>query len=285
MFPEKNLEKGAMQSLAISIVTPTFNSERFLEATILSVLKQSASKVEYIIIDGGSTDGTLEIIRKYEKHLAFWVSEPDGGMYDAVNKGFAHTTGDILCWINSDDTLLPGALEVVRNTFARHQDLNWIHGRTLYTDENDRQVQQGPLYLFHQRDIRNGYHGLCTHYVQQHCCFWRAALWRSAGPIRLNLKYAGDYWLWTQFARDASLISIDFPVATFRRHRNQLHKQGKNYRREVLECYNGSIMPTLFRRCLRQIARRSDIDIRLINWSRSMPLYRWIDPLENNYIR
>src|SRR5579859_3708649 len=91
----------------ISIVTPSFNQRAFLEETIRSVLDQRYPNLEYVIIDGGSTDGSVDIIRKYERHLAFWVSEPDGGQYDAINKGFAHTTGELLGWLNADDKYLP----------------------------------------------------------------------------------------------------------------------------------------------------------------------------------
>jgi glycosyltransferase involved in cell wall biosynthesis len=91
----------------ISIITPSFNQAQFLDATVQSILSQNYPNLEYIIIDGGSTDGSLEIIKKYEKHLHFWCSEPDAGQYDAINKGFAHSTGEIMAWLNSDDMYCP----------------------------------------------------------------------------------------------------------------------------------------------------------------------------------
>ena len=265
-------------SVRFSIVTPTFNSSRFLEETIVSVLDQKGVEVEYIIIDGGSTDKTVEIIEKYRDQLKFWASEPDHGMYDAINKGFSYSTGDVFCWINSDDTLLPNALKTIAEAFSRNTDLQWIHGRTIYTDESGQKLQLAPMYLFQQSDIRSGYHGLCAQFVQQHCCFWRSELWNACGPIPIHLRYAGDYWLWTRFAEESPLISLDFPVATFRRHAGQLHKEGKSYKREVNNCYRGANWIVIVRRLLRQVFRRTDLDARLLNWVRGLSQYEWIDP-------
>src|SRR5687768_13083798 len=106
-----------MNSPKISIITPSYNQGRFIEETILSVINQNYPNLEYIIIDGGSTDNTVEIIRKYEQHLAYWVSEKDGGQSEAINKGFKKATGDIVCWINSDDFFMPGALSKVADCF------------------------------------------------------------------------------------------------------------------------------------------------------------------------
>ncbi len=268
-------------SLKISIITPCFNSAPYIEETIQSVLNQSYGNLEYIIVDGGSTDGTVDIIKKYEKHLAAWISEPDEGMYDAVNKGFARASGNIFYWINADDTLLPGALSTVVKAFTCHPEINWLHGRTIRTNEVGVVIKRRPLCLYHKKTIRKGYHGLCAEFIHQHCCFWRAGLWDAHGPIPVRLRYAGDYWLWTQFARSADLVSLDYPVGTFRQHPAQLHKEESHYREEVLSCYQGSLMPVRFRRFLRQLARRSDIDARLLNRLAGLPPYRWIDPAAN----
>jgi glycosyltransferase involved in cell wall biosynthesis len=266
----------------ITIVTPCYNSERFLEETILSVLDQGWENLEYIIVDGGSTDGTVDIIRKYEKHLAAWISEPDQGMYDAVNKGFALGTGEIFAWINSDDTYLPGSLQVAADVFIQQPDVQWITGKTVYTDTDSERVKDWPLLMYHQRDLAVGYYGVCMHYVQQHGCFWRQSLWQYAHSIPCELKYAGDYWLWVKFAEIAPLVSVNYEMATFRRHDEQLHKVGNKYWEEMLSIYKGKRFTKTLRQVFRQLARRSDWDVRFFNWVRRMPAYCWLDPSSLN---
>lgn len=242
--------------MKLSIVTPSFNSVRFIEETILSVLNQSYDNVEYIIIDGGSTDGTVDIIRKYADRLTYWVSEPDGGMYDAVNKGFARATGDIFAWINADDTYLPGAFGTVADFFQRNPEVDWITGRTLNLDGDGRPMKESRLIPHSQRAIRLGFHGRSDADVRQETCFWRASLWREKGPISTHLKYAGDHWLWMRFAEKAPLIGIDSLLATFRRHETNLHKDGGNYRREVTENFRGNRVELFFRRYYMGLRRR-----------------------------
>jgi len=120
----------------ISYVTPVFNQVEFIERTILSVINQDYPNFEYIIVDGGSTDGTLDIIKKYESSLCKWISEPDAGMYDALNKGFKLTSGEIMGWINGDDILFPGAFFNMRRLFHDLPEINWIQGLNIFIDLN-----------------------------------------------------------------------------------------------------------------------------------------------------
>src|SRR5450759_2806690 len=120
--------------MKISVITPSYNQGQFLEETILSVINQNYPNLEYFIIDGGSTDNSIEIIKKYEKHLTYWVSEKDNGQAHAINKGFKKATGDIVCWINSDDLLIQGAINTISNYFSRNPDVQFINGYTLRID-------------------------------------------------------------------------------------------------------------------------------------------------------
>ncbi len=120
----------------ITIVTPSFNQAKYLPETIESVLKQDYPNLEYIIIDGGSTDGSVDVIKRYERHLAYWVSEKDSGQSEAINKGFARSTGELFNWINSDDILFPGALHCIAQAFVKHRDAAFIVGDNARGDAN-----------------------------------------------------------------------------------------------------------------------------------------------------
>ncbi|MBX3327372.1 MAG: glycosyltransferase, partial [Nitrospira sp.] len=113
-------------SLKISIVTPSFNQAQFIEETIESVLSQRDSNLEYVIVDGGSTDGSVDIIRRHAERLTHWMSQPDKGQYDAINKGFVKTTGEIMAWINSDDKYTPWAFSIVRELFTKFPQIEWL---------------------------------------------------------------------------------------------------------------------------------------------------------------
>lgn len=272
----------------ISIVTPSFNSAEFIEETICSVLDQKYPNCDYIIVDGGSTDGTIDIIRKYEKYLTTWISEPDRGMYDAINKGFAKATGDVYGWINSDDKYLQGAFQAVGESFKRHQEVDWICGRSSWIDMKGNVVKKRGVWLYHREELAKGYHGPCSFFVPQDACFWRSSLWRSVDKIPPDLKFAGDYWLWMNFAKHASLISLNHEVSLFRAYSGagQLCKQmcnGENaYASEMFQCFPYSRSKAELMRKARKVFRSSLLDIRIYNLLKRRPAYQWIDPT-NDY--
>lgn len=212
----------------ISIVTPSYNQAPFLEDAMRSVLDQRYPNLEYVVVDGGSTDGSAEIIRRYEGRLTGWASEPDGGQYDAINKGFARTTGEIMAWLNSDDMYTPWAFSVVAEIFSRFPDVEWL--TTLFMliwDQGGRAVACLPEDGFTRRAFLRGEHLEVPGWphrrnIQQESTFWRRSLWeRAGGRVDAGLRLAGDFDLWARFFAHADLVGIETPLAGFRVHRDQ----------------------------------------------------------------
>jgi glycosyltransferase involved in cell wall biosynthesis len=216
----------------ISIVTPCLNSEAYLEETINSVLEQEYPNLEYIIIDGGSTDNTLNIIQKYESRLAYWISEKDNGMYDALQKGFKKTTGEIMSWIGSDDMYHKKSLFTIAEIFSSFQNIKWLVGATTAFDEYGRTVNVFQSRRFLRYDFLSGDYK----WLQQESCFWRRTLWDQAGSnLDSSLLYAGDFELWIRFFRFAQLYVTRALIGGFRQRRsNQLSFENMdNYFKEV----------------------------------------------------
>lgn len=200
--------------MLVSIVTPSFNQARFLEATIQSVLSQQGVEIEYMVVDGGSTDGSVEILRRYADRLAWWVSEPDRGQTDALNKGFARARGDLLAWLNSDDTYQPGAVAEAVAAFAEHRQAAAVYGEANFIDEQGRIIGRFPAAQTDYRRLRRGY----VH-VPQQATFFRADLWRKVGPLDTSFYFAMDYDLWVRLAAQAPLVYLPGRVwANFRLH-------------------------------------------------------------------
>lgn len=212
----------------ISIVTPSYNQGAFLEATIQSVLGQNYPNLEYVIIDGGSTDDSVEIIRRYEADLAYWVSEPDEGQYDAINKGFGHTSGDIMAWINADDMFTPWAFSVVAEIFGQDRNVEWLTSLLpLRWDVAGRAVGCFPRRGYSRASFLRGGHlpavgGRGAEWLQQESTFWRRSLWQRAGKLDAALDLASDFKLWLQFCRaGAEIYGVETPLGGFRKHDDQ----------------------------------------------------------------
>jgi glycosyltransferase involved in cell wall biosynthesis len=206
----------------ISIVTPSFNQGQFLEECIDSVLGQNYPGLQYVIMDGGSTDNSPAIIKKYEKYLTYWQSGPDGGQYAAINEGFRRTSGDIMAWLNSDDKYHHNAFYKVAYAFTSNPGAEWLTGRPSDWDSAGdlSRVAKGPLPLYsREKHLRKEYNDPS---IQQESTFWKRSLWEKAGgSIRGNLAYAGDLELWMRFFRHARLHTVDALLAGYRRHGNQ----------------------------------------------------------------
>ena len=201
----------------VSIVTPSFNQARFLEATFRSVLEQDYPNIEYILVDGGSTDGSLDIIHRYADRFAWWVSEKDRGQTDAINKGFARAKGHILAWLNSDDTYEPHAVAGAVAFLQSRPDVGLVYGDANYIDENGSTIGRFPAAQTDYTRLRRGY----VHIPQQ-AAFWRADLWKKVGPLDPSFYFAMDYDLWVRLAARAPVQYMPHLWANFR-----LHSQGK----------------------------------------------------------
>jgi len=212
----------------LSVVTPSFNQGAFLEQTIQSVLGDGSYPVEYVVIDGGSRDDSVQTIERYADRLAYWCSEKDAGQYDAINKGFARTTGEIMAWINSSDLYLPWTIPTVLDIFKRFPAIDWIttlHKLCVNEDGSFRSIQR--VAGFSRNAFLAGMHGGkdSTNFIQQETCFWRRSLWdKIGGQIPATYRYAGDFHLWAEFFEHAALTGVALPLAAFRFHEDQRSK-------------------------------------------------------------
>jgi len=217
----------------ISVVTPNYNQGDFLEQTILSVLNQEYPNLEYIIIDGGSTDSSSDIIAKYSKKLHYWVSEPDKGMYDAINKGFSRSSGTIMCWINSDDVLWEGSLNYIAKKFTANKKMHWLQGLPSVINEKEELILQRE-HVFSPWFFYLSEHRKHFSFIQQESTFWTRELWNKAGgTLNLEYKMAADFDLWMRFFRHQILYCSKKQLAAFRVREGQKSSDKKGYLKEV----------------------------------------------------
>jgi glycosyltransferase involved in cell wall biosynthesis len=208
----------------LSIVTPSYNQSQFLEETIRSVLDQDYPWCEYLVLDGGSTDGSAGIIQMYANKLAYWASEPDGGQYAAINAGFARATGDIFAWINADDKYTSSAFQVVGEIFATHPEIEWLTSLyPLVWDEAGRAVacyrREGySRDGFMAGENLPGQGWYAYHWIQQESTFWRRSLWERAGGLDLAYPLAADFELWARFFQHAKLCGVETVLGGYRLH-------------------------------------------------------------------
>lgn len=197
--------------MKISIITPSYNQAAFLEQTILSVLNQNYEELEYIIVDGGSSDGSVDLIRKYEPQLAYWVSEKDRGQSDAINKGLRRATGDIVTWLNSDDLFMPGTLHTVASYFSK-SDATLIHGRTILFGNGTHESVKGA----ESHDLKVRY--LAGIPFPQPSSFFRSSALRDLGFLDESLHYGMDYDLFVRIALNRQLLAVEDVFSKYRLH-------------------------------------------------------------------
>lgn len=187
----------------ISLVTCSYQHGSYIEQTIRSVIDQGYPALEYIVIDGGSTDGTVEIIKRYEDALAYWVSEPDGGQSDALIKGFGRTTGEICGWLCSDDLLLPGSLHAVADFFLAHPEVQAAYGDALWIDSHGRYLRPKKEMSFNRFVLLHDHN-----YIPQPSMFWRRTLYWEVGGLDPRFDLAMDADLWERFSRRTAIARI-----------------------------------------------------------------------------
>jgi glycosyltransferase involved in cell wall biosynthesis len=254
----------------ITVVTPSLNQGQFLEETLRSVLLQSYPNLEYFVQDGGSRDGSVEIIRKYEKWLTRWVSEPDKGHADAVNKAMAQATGHILAFMNSDDLYLPGALAAAARALA-HVTVGWCSGDTHEIDA-DSQVR-----MAYECTMPRTWMDLISHrwgWTPQPSCFWTRTLWEQYGPLDTTLFFSFDWDLFCRFLlRGYAPKHCGQAVSAFR-----MHPATKTARCDDIRRHDDGV---IWQRCLSQCGPMMRCWGRIVRWWASSPRLTFLFGLDD----
>ncbi len=238
---EQSTKSSTLQEIKhyprISIITPSYNQGCYIETTIRSVLLQYYPNLEYIIIDGGSTDNTIEIIKKYESGITYWVSEVDRGQTHAINKGLAKATGDILAYLNSDDYYLPGALFKVAEHFCQNPETDLLYGRCRYVDQQGQKIgeQLGEISQFDQIVDLWGVWWQKRQFVQPEV-FWSRRISDRIGKFNESLYYVMDYEYWCRILLAGGRIThIDDELSCFRFTTTQKSSQSNQVANELLK--------------------------------------------------
>jgi carbamoyltransferase len=221
----------------ISIVTPSYNQGLFLERTIASVLGQNYPSLEYMVIDGDSTDSSIETIKKYQDDLEYWVSEPDRGQTHAINKGLAHSSGEIMNWLNSDDVLRPDALRTIAEAFRRYPEADFVYGDCDLIDATGKHLirQYSP-------EFNGGVMVYGRSIASQPACFWRRSAWEDLGPLDESYNFCMDmeYWIRAVMA-GCQFRLVHHPLAATRIHEgtktSSIREQLALEHREILNRY------------------------------------------------
>lgn len=221
----------------ISIITPCYNAEAHLVDTLRSVEFQNYRDFEHIVVDGASTDNSMNVIENMQNERLHVICERDEGQYDAVNKGIAQARGEILCWLNAGDVYFPWTLSVVARVFATFKSVHWIIGQYGYLNEVGELTHvAGETRAFPRHFVKNGwFRRELGGYLQQESMFWSRSLWEQAGGLRVDLSLAGDFELWTRFAEHAELVAVRCPLAAFRIDKTAQRSKvfEKEYERQV----------------------------------------------------
>jgi glycosyltransferase involved in cell wall biosynthesis len=253
----------------LTIVTPSFQQARYLERTIRSVLDQNYPKLEYIIMDGGSTDGSIEIIKKYQDRLAYWQSQKDNGQSDAINQGLARATGEIVGWLNSDDVFAPGALRTIGRYYHQHPECEFLYGHCDLIDAEDcviRRLFAVPTNAYELLNFNRNLFG-------QPGTTWKRSLQERIGLLDPTLHYAMDCDFWLKASRATRLHFVPRHLASLRVHEQAKSTDANEQRfiaehRKLDERYGANEQNRSLRAKLFRIQRAARILRQPANWPR-----------------
>lgn len=230
----------------ITVVTPSFNQARFIEETIRSVLLQGYPRLEYIVMDGGSTDGSADIIRTYDRWIAAWRSERDAGQSDAINKGFRLANGEIIAWLNSDDTFHPGALAQVAQHFVARPAMGMLYGGCDIINEDGSLYTRYPSRDFDLKILINTWN-----FIPQPATFFRREAYRAVGEVDVALHYSMDRDLWIRLGRKFEVQRVEEPLANIRYYDDcktaAISREGRRERLAICRRYGGTIFSRVYR--------------------------------------
>ena len=257
-----------MQEPKVSIITPSYNQGQFIEDTIQSVLEQDYPNVEYLVVDGGSNDNTLDILKQYEGRLK-WISEEDKGQADAINKGIQKTSGEIACWLNSDDTILPNAVSRAVNQFVSNPEIKLVYGKSYFTDREGNIIGAYPTENFDFQRLA------MFNFFSQPSVFFKRDAYDKVGGLNIRLNYSLDYDLWIKIAKTFPVKYIEEYLSCYRLHDRSKtvdkkkalssHKEGLDVVRSHYDWAPANRIYGYYRHLLE---------------SRGIALLKWMKPLE-----
>lgn len=270
--PSCDAERPASaEPLRFSVVIPTLDQADTIEDTLDSILDQDYGNVEIIVADGGSRDGTAAVLERYRSRVARILEGPDRGQSDAINKGFAAASGDIFCWLNSDDYLLPGALRRVADRFGSDPAVRFVVGAGDVISRDHRFLRHIPPLPMTEATLLNWKN---DQWVMQQCCFWSRSLWQEAGGVDEELHLLMDYDLWFRFSRATQASLIEEKLATMRYYpeAKTVRQRSRNAEELAYVYAKNGALAALRDQVAELVSRRAALEERLLRLESSLPL-------------
>lgn len=234
----------------VTVVTPSYNQAEYLENTILSVLNQDYPNIEYVIIDGGSTDGSVDIIKRYQDRLAYWISEPDSGQSNAINKGFKHATGEIFNWLNSDDILMPSAVKIAVHYLLNKPEIGMVYGDRIIIDKKGNFLSLVEVPSFNAKSMMYNWT------IPQETAFFRREHWFDVGGLDIGINYYLDYDLWCRLNKVTQIYHIPFVLGAYRTHDLAKTFQCRTFRKKESKEEKAKVVSRHFSRKVKRFEKK-----------------------------